>query len=75
MTTIAFLGLGRMGTPMAGRVPLAGHDLIVWNRTAERAQPLVAEGARAERPLCLGTVGHPSGPNRSGHIPRRCSSW
>jgi 3-hydroxyisobutyrate dehydrogenase len=47
MTTIAFLGLGRMGTLMAGRVLLAGHDLIVWNRTAERAQPLVAEGARA----------------------------
>ena len=31
MTTIAFLGLGRMGTLMAGRVWLAGHDLIVWN--------------------------------------------
>ena len=49
MTTIAFLGLGRMGTLMAGRVRLAGHDLIVWNRTPERAQPLVAEGARAAR--------------------------
>jgi len=49
MTTIAFLGLGRMGTLMAGRVPLAGHDLIVWNRTAERTEPLVAEGARAAR--------------------------
>ena len=49
MTTIAFLGLGRMGTPMAGRVRSAGHDLIVWNRTPERTQPLVAEGARAAR--------------------------
>ncbi|HEY7359708.1 MAG TPA: NAD(P)-dependent oxidoreductase [Streptosporangiaceae bacterium] len=49
MTTIAFLGLGRMGTLMAGRVLSAGHDLIVWNRTAERAQPLVADGARAAR--------------------------
>jgi 3-hydroxyisobutyrate dehydrogenase-like beta-hydroxyacid dehydrogenase len=47
MTTIAFLGLGRMGTPMAGRVLSAGHDLIVWNRTAERTGPLVDEGARA----------------------------
>ncbi|HUL28172.1 MAG TPA: NAD(P)-dependent oxidoreductase [Streptosporangiaceae bacterium] len=47
MTTIAFLGLGRMGTLMAGRVLLAGHDLIVWNRTPGREQPLVAEGARA----------------------------
>jgi 3-hydroxyisobutyrate dehydrogenase-like beta-hydroxyacid dehydrogenase len=47
MTTIAFLGLGRMGTLMAGRVLAAGHDLVVWNRTAERTQPLVADGARA----------------------------
>jgi 3-hydroxyisobutyrate dehydrogenase-like beta-hydroxyacid dehydrogenase len=31
-----------MGTPMAGRVRSAGHDLIVWNRTPERAQALVA---------------------------------
>jgi 3-hydroxyisobutyrate dehydrogenase len=38
-----------MGTLMAGRVRSAGHDLIVWNRTAERTQPLVAEGARAAR--------------------------
>jgi 3-hydroxyisobutyrate dehydrogenase len=36
-----------MGTLMAGRVLAAGHDLVVWNRTAERAQPLVADGARA----------------------------
>ena len=34
---------------MAGRVRSAGHDLIVWNRTPERTQPLVAEGARAAR--------------------------
>jgi 3-hydroxyisobutyrate dehydrogenase len=49
MTTIAFLGLGRMGALMAGRVRSAGHDLIVWNRTPERTRPLVAEGARAAR--------------------------
>jgi 3-hydroxyisobutyrate dehydrogenase-like beta-hydroxyacid dehydrogenase len=47
MTAIAFLGLGRMGKLMARRVLAAGHDLTVWNRTAERAQPLVAAGARA----------------------------
>jgi 3-hydroxyisobutyrate dehydrogenase len=47
MSTIAFLGLGRMGAPMARRVLEAGHDLIVWNRTSERTGPLVAEGARA----------------------------
>lgn len=47
MTSVAFLGLGRMGGLMAGRVLAAGHELTVWNRTAARTQPLVADGARA----------------------------
>ncbi|MEV0405414.1 NAD(P)-binding domain-containing protein [Actinoallomurus sp. NPDC050550] len=42
---IAFLGLGRMGAPLARRLLSAGHDLTVWNRTAERAAPLGAAGA------------------------------
>jgi 3-hydroxyisobutyrate dehydrogenase-like beta-hydroxyacid dehydrogenase len=45
MTKIAFLGLGQMGTPMATRLLEAGHDLTVWNRTPERAQPLREAGA------------------------------
>ncbi|MGW2314252.1 NAD(P)-binding domain-containing protein, partial [Actinomadura luteofluorescens] len=40
MTRIAFLGLGRMGVPMARRLAAAGHDLTVWNRTPSRAAPL-----------------------------------
>jgi 3-hydroxyisobutyrate dehydrogenase-like beta-hydroxyacid dehydrogenase len=47
MTTIAWLGLGQMGLPMARRLVEAGHDLTVWNRTASKAEPLVAVGARA----------------------------
>jgi 3-hydroxyisobutyrate dehydrogenase-like beta-hydroxyacid dehydrogenase len=43
---IAFLGLGKMGTPMAARLLAAGHELVVWNRTPERAAPLVATGAK-----------------------------
>jgi 3-hydroxyisobutyrate dehydrogenase-like beta-hydroxyacid dehydrogenase len=43
---IAFVGLGQMGLPMAGRLLDAGYDLVVWNRTAEKAEPLVARGAR-----------------------------
>ncbi|SDL25462.1 3-hydroxyisobutyrate dehydrogenase [Streptomyces indicus] len=35
-----------MGAPMAGRLLAAGHPLTVWNRTASRAAPLVARGAR-----------------------------
>lgn len=43
---IAFCGLGHMGAPMAGRLVDAGHDVVVWNRTASRAEPVVARGAR-----------------------------
>jgi 3-hydroxyisobutyrate dehydrogenase/2-hydroxy-3-oxopropionate reductase len=45
MTTLAFVGLGQMGLPMAGRLLDAGHDLVVWNRSPARADPLVARGA------------------------------
>src|SRR5258706_3592275 len=34
-----------MGTPIARRLLGAGHDLVVWNRTAERTAPLAREGA------------------------------
>ena len=47
MADIAFLGLGRMGAPMAGRLVAAGHHVTVWNRTAARAGPLVEAGARS----------------------------
>lgn len=36
MSRVAFLGLGRMGAPMARRLAEAGHELTVYNRTAER---------------------------------------
>ncbi len=45
MARIAVLGLGRMGRGMAGRLLEAGHDLVVYNRTPERAAELVAAGA------------------------------
>jgi 3-hydroxyisobutyrate dehydrogenase-like beta-hydroxyacid dehydrogenase len=34
-----------MGAGIAGRLLRAGHDLTVWNRSAEKAQPLLVEGA------------------------------
>lgn len=46
-TKVAFLGLGAMGVPMAARLVRAGYDVTVWNRTAARAEPLVALGASA----------------------------
>ena len=45
MAKIGFLGLGEMGTPMATRLLRAGHDMTVWNRSAERTVPLAKEGA------------------------------
>ena len=51
---IAFLGTGRMGTELARHL-LKNHELTVWNRTAERAQPLVDAGATlADSPTAAG---------------------
>ena len=45
-TRVAFIGLGNMGTGMASRILKSGYDLTVWNRTAAKADPLVAAGAK-----------------------------
>ena len=41
---IAFLGLGKMGSPMARRLLAAGFELTVWNRSPERAEALIGSG-------------------------------
>jgi 3-hydroxyisobutyrate dehydrogenase len=46
MARIAFVGTGRMGIGMAGRLLDTGHDLVVHNRTPDRAAPLIDRGAR-----------------------------
>ena len=46
MNTVAFIGLGQMGSGMAACLLAAGHDLRVYNRTAERAHSLERSGAR-----------------------------
>jgi 3-hydroxyisobutyrate dehydrogenase len=42
---VGFIGLGIMGRSMAGHLLAAGHPLAVYNRTPERAGPLLAQGA------------------------------
>ena len=42
---VAFVGIGKMGLPMAGNVLRAGHELTVFNRTASRCDPLRDDGA------------------------------
>ena len=44
---VGFAGLGTMGVSMAANLARAGFDLSVWNRTSEKASPVVALGARA----------------------------
>jgi 3-hydroxyisobutyrate dehydrogenase-like beta-hydroxyacid dehydrogenase len=43
---VGFIGLGKMGSAMAMNLLKAGHDLTVYNRTAEKAKPLLKQGAR-----------------------------
>ncbi|MEJ6021013.1 NAD(P)-dependent oxidoreductase [Ramlibacter sp. PS4R-6] len=41
--SVAFLGLGVMGYPMAGHLALAGHDVRVYNRSAEKSRAWAGE--------------------------------
>lgn len=43
---VGFIGLGNMGQPMARNLRAAGHELAVFNRSREKAEPLRQQGAR-----------------------------
>ena len=43
---VGFIGLGLLGLPMATNLMAAGYPLTVYNRTADKAAPLVAHGAK-----------------------------
>src|ERR1043166_6388388 len=43
---IGWIGMGRMGFPMAERLLKAGHDVSIWNRTRAKAEPLAKAGAK-----------------------------
>jgi 3-hydroxyisobutyrate dehydrogenase len=43
---IGWIGMGRMGFPMAERLLKAGYDLSTWNRTRAKAEPLAAKGGK-----------------------------
>lgn len=47
MAQLGFLGAGNMGSAMASRLVAAEHDVVVWNRSPEALEPLVAAGAIA----------------------------
>ena len=43
---IGWIGMGRMGYPMAERLLKAGHDVSIWNRTRAKAEPLAKLGGK-----------------------------
>jgi 2-hydroxy-3-oxopropionate reductase len=46
MTTVAFIGLGIMGAPMARNLHAAGHDVVGYNRSPAAVEQFVADGGR-----------------------------
>jgi 3-hydroxyisobutyrate dehydrogenase-like beta-hydroxyacid dehydrogenase len=46
---VAFIGLGKIGVAMATNLQRAGYPLVVWNRSADKAGPLIAAGASLAR--------------------------
>src|SRR5437870_13238266 len=43
---VGFIGLGAMGSRMAGRLLAAHHDVVVYDRSRENARPLEQRGAQ-----------------------------
>src|SRR5258708_25266415 len=54
---IGFCGTGRMGAAMVLRLLDVGHGLTVWNRTADKTQPLAERGARVAASPAAAAVG------------------
>jgi 3-hydroxyisobutyrate dehydrogenase len=54
---IGWIGLGRMGYPMAERLLKAGYDVSIWNRTRAKAEPLAKAGGKiVDKPSDLAGV-------------------
>lgn len=57
MTTVAFIGLGIMGAPMAGHLLDAGFDVIGYNRSPQKTRALVEKGGRAAESIADAVAG------------------
>jgi 3-hydroxyacyl-CoA dehydrogenase len=69
-TKIALLGLGLMGSGMAGRLLDAGYPLSIWNRTPGKTQALADRGAKvANSPRAAAKAGA-GGDQHAGRCPR-----
>lgn len=57
MTTIAFIGLGIMGSPMAVHLAGGDYDVVGYNPSPEKTAPLVQAGGRAAGSIAEAVVG------------------
>jgi 2-hydroxy-3-oxopropionate reductase len=57
MTTVAFIGLGIMGSPMSVHLARAGFDVVGFNRTPEKAAALVEAGGTAAASIAEAVAG------------------
>ncbi|EID71701.1 2-hydroxy-3-oxopropionate reductase, partial [Rhodococcus opacus RKJ300 = JCM 13270] len=57
MSTIAFIGLGIMGSPMAVHLAKAGHRVVGYNRSPERTAALVEAGGTAADSIAKAVAG------------------
>ena len=46
---LGYIGVGKMGGPMAGRLMAAGHELVVFDAREASVKPFVERGARRGR--------------------------
>ena len=66
---LGWIGVGRMGYPMAERLAKAGADVSVYNRTRAKAEPLTKSGIRlVERPADLDRDRPPAPAGDSGDV-------
>ena len=57
MSTIAFIGLGIMGSPMAVHLAKAGHQVVGYNRSPQRTAALVEAGGTAADSIAKAVAG------------------
>jgi 3-hydroxyisobutyrate dehydrogenase-like beta-hydroxyacid dehydrogenase len=54
---VGFIGLGRMGQAISGRIIDAGYDLVVYNRTRSKAEELEKKGAKVAASIAEACAG------------------
>ena len=68
-TRIGWIGTGVMGSSMCGHLIAAGYPATVFNRTADKAKPLVEQGGQARRLAPGGRRRRPTSSSRSSAFP------